>query len=590
MINSRKIAGLQNNYVPKQAFGFIQIFGAAYSLSKSYSFMANHSSVPIAKISQIKDYRIFRDFSWPTDLPEFGQFNLIYGWNGTGKTALANIFRHFVTRNNFTEGTVEVLINNNTVSGSMLESAAELPQVRVFDRHFVDASVFEDHTPLGPIFYLGEESIEKQNEIAALKRNLDSTDERLSQAQGRQKADTKSLDEFCGAQARMIKELLTSSGGGPYNNYNKTDFRKKCEELSMCDASSKLLSEEKKSTSKQQKEDQPREPINAPTFNYPDISQATAAIEAQLATMVVSKVLDRLVKTPAVAEWVKQGLSLHVDRGGDVTCQFCGNLLSKECITDLEAHFNDQYETFLNDLATRQSSLEDAIRSIDKMSLPNPAQLYDYLRVPYEEAMRELANAHENLKNYLQGLTEAISHKHDKPFERMDLLPFIKGKKLSSDKAACDGLAHLNNVIDQHNQHTKNFQNIVDGARKQLEECLVAEVIPKFCEYTKSVSVADEQIRADSTQAEELRGKIIELERELVQHLKPANELNHDLQNFLGRGDLRLDVKDRLHDQSPRPTCVKPERRREDSYLFLVLLKIVAGQNIRPLSRGCSNR
>ncbi|MCB1784444.1 MAG: AAA family ATPase, partial [Alphaproteobacteria bacterium] len=46
----------------------------------------------ITKINRIKA-RTYRDFTWPSDLPEFADYNLIYGWNGTGKTTLADILR-----------------------------------------------------------------------------------------------------------------------------------------------------------------------------------------------------------------------------------------------------------------------------------------------------------------------------------------------------------------------------------------------------------------------------------------------------------------------------------------------------------------
>jgi wobble nucleotide-excising tRNase len=48
----------------------------------------------VTRISKLKDDRLFRDFSWPIDLQAFGRFNLIYGWNGTGKTTSAALFRH----------------------------------------------------------------------------------------------------------------------------------------------------------------------------------------------------------------------------------------------------------------------------------------------------------------------------------------------------------------------------------------------------------------------------------------------------------------------------------------------------------------
>ncbi|WP_316248454.1 AAA family ATPase [Burkholderia arboris] len=39
----------------------------------------------IVRIQKLQGYRIFRDFTWD-GLPDFGRYNLIYGWNGAGKT------------------------------------------------------------------------------------------------------------------------------------------------------------------------------------------------------------------------------------------------------------------------------------------------------------------------------------------------------------------------------------------------------------------------------------------------------------------------------------------------------------------------
>ena len=46
----------------------------------------------ITKITKLKNFGIFHDFSWNKDIPEFKRFNLIYGWNRSGKTLLSRIF------------------------------------------------------------------------------------------------------------------------------------------------------------------------------------------------------------------------------------------------------------------------------------------------------------------------------------------------------------------------------------------------------------------------------------------------------------------------------------------------------------------
>lgn len=46
----------------------------------------------LKKIKKIKKLLIFNDYSWDNNLPEFKQYNLIYGWNGSGKTTLTYLF------------------------------------------------------------------------------------------------------------------------------------------------------------------------------------------------------------------------------------------------------------------------------------------------------------------------------------------------------------------------------------------------------------------------------------------------------------------------------------------------------------------
>ncbi len=45
----------------------------------------------ITRIMKLKHFGIFHDFSWK-DIPEFKRFNLIYGWNRSGKTILSRVF------------------------------------------------------------------------------------------------------------------------------------------------------------------------------------------------------------------------------------------------------------------------------------------------------------------------------------------------------------------------------------------------------------------------------------------------------------------------------------------------------------------
>ena len=47
----------------------------------------------IKKINKISKFAIFDNFKWSPDLPKFKKFNILYGWNWTGKTTLSRVFQ-----------------------------------------------------------------------------------------------------------------------------------------------------------------------------------------------------------------------------------------------------------------------------------------------------------------------------------------------------------------------------------------------------------------------------------------------------------------------------------------------------------------
>lgn len=46
----------------------------------------------IKRVSSLKQFGIFRNFAWDSDnVDDFARYNLLYGWNYSGKTTLSRI-------------------------------------------------------------------------------------------------------------------------------------------------------------------------------------------------------------------------------------------------------------------------------------------------------------------------------------------------------------------------------------------------------------------------------------------------------------------------------------------------------------------
>ncbi len=118
----------------------------------------------IARISKIKKHRVFKDFVWPPELPTFAQFNVIYGWNGTGKTTLSSLFSHLQDGQKISQGEVEFeLDNGNKISGAHISNIT-IPPVRVFNRDFVAKTIESiGESNVAPIYFLGKDNTSSKN-------------------------------------------------------------------------------------------------------------------------------------------------------------------------------------------------------------------------------------------------------------------------------------------------------------------------------------------------------------------------------------------------------------------------------------------
>lgn len=200
----------------------------------------------IRRISRIRNYRLFRDFAWQNDLPDFARFNLIYGWNGSGKTTLSTLFRNLQTKEPLSDGEVQFLVDDTVIHGSAVASAM-LPQVRVFNRDSVNRNIFEiPDQQLPPVYFLGEDSAEKQKQIETLKKDAADSSAKFQACVTKKLNAETEYEIFCTDRAREIKNLLTAPGGGPYNNYDARHFKEKAKALAAAPSPVQQLSDEKR--------------------------------------------------------------------------------------------------------------------------------------------------------------------------------------------------------------------------------------------------------------------------------------------------------------------------------------------------------
>ena len=92
----------------------------------------------IRRVQKIKSFGLFEDFQWPASLLDFKQFNLIYGWNYSGKTTLSRVFRCFEQKMLHPDfAGAEAMLTAQDNNNHHLSAPQTAPMFRVFNSDFV---------------------------------------------------------------------------------------------------------------------------------------------------------------------------------------------------------------------------------------------------------------------------------------------------------------------------------------------------------------------------------------------------------------------------------------------------------------------
>lgn len=492
----------------------------------------------ITRITKLR-HRVFRDFIWPNELHPFAQFNLIYGWNGCGKTTLSSLLSLIQERAEFSEGEAELELDGSTkVSGLNFETE-QLPQVRVFNRDFINATL-QSSDGIAPIYFLGKDSAEKQAQVEKLRVALSQAREDIViKTKNKEDADTK-LDEFNVSQAKIIKGLLITSNCPVYNNYDKRKFAQASERLGPQQATVAILSDEQKVNYRKQKDAQPKshiEKIDVPSLDLSDLSTKVAGA---IGRSVVAQTLDELSGNKELADWVQQGLALHSDPHASDICLFCRKPFETARRSELEAHFNDAFADFQRDLDKLHSKLTIARQSVNSLRIPEISRFYDHLHTEATTASKAITIATSEAETALDALIACVETKRENLF----VATITTSADETTSNSFTDPIVGFNKVIDKHNQITDEFTASVVEACKTLETAYIAEVNADYHSLRQAAKDAENALEAIKNKPEAIQEEIDYIERQILEHRRPADELTAELHAYLGRDELRFEIKD----------------------------------------------
>ncbi|MCX5727057.1 MAG: AAA family ATPase [Candidatus Saganbacteria bacterium] len=490
----------------------------------------------IKNVIKIKNFPSFVDFKPSADLPEFARYNLIYGWNGSGKTSFSRILRSFELENIMPDDPTKPPEFQFTLDNGAIIDQGDLSaykQIRVFNEDFIDDCVFCESGPK-LIFFLGKESKEDKEKILKIEEDLILLRKDLGTKELLSNKAKDNKEKSLSGKAKEIKTALTTSINDKYRNYQRPNLedaiRNNSEKLK--DLNNLKLTEDRLTALKKailQISKAKVSIIAVPNFDTTDLEQE---IEEIVKRAVVSKVIDKLRADEAMSQWVETGLELHKEKAL-TDCAFCNQKIPESRLVELNNHFNDEYQKTLRSVQELKGKCVSLKKSI---SIPDSSSFYDDL---VEEYLLESKKVIENIEKYNKNIEHFVSI-----LEQKERNLFSTPALSKLEKVDIDSITNVNNIILKHNQRSDNFENQIVQDKESLEINYIAEFWPT---YENMIAECNSLEKDHSDAKGVVSGKEEELEdlkTHLISHHIPANKINKDLEQFLGRGDIQVKATD----------------------------------------------
>jgi wobble nucleotide-excising tRNase len=495
----------------------------------------------IRRIDHIKDFGVYVDFRWPNELPDFKRFNLLYGWNYSGKTTLSRVFRCFEANTvhpDFFGAQVQLRADD----GSVIDLSGPQTQlvVRVFNSDFVQENLsFQDGSAV-PILLLGSEDIAKQETLKAKKAKRDALNLSVDLNKENHKKKEENLEK---AQTRYARDLIKNPLAEV--NYDRRRFepyvnicKVKPEEHLLQDSDVSQYIAIYQSKDKKP----PLLPKTLSLIALADLKERTASLLAR--TVTANRPIQRLKEDSVIENWVNAGRPLH---DAKTECQFCGQKLPSDLLTHMAQHFSADYENLMAELTSLAKSIETAVA--EDVSLDHQSDFYPELASDFAAAEGMLKEALEARALALRALANAVAAKQTKAFTSA-LCPDLTDPTDQLSKA----VQAINTTIAEHNARTGSFDTMRVEAFEKIQKHYASYFIreEKYNETQAELADLSKKIEHDSMCLSTLEPEIRKLEEELSDAAKGAERINNLLAAYFGKNDLRVIVSNERYFQIAR--------------------------------------
>jgi wobble nucleotide-excising tRNase len=500
----------------------------------------------IKKIDKIKNLGlVFSNYTWNTTLTAFKQFNLIYGWNGSGKTTVSRLF----------DAMGGTLINDleyevEDEQGIKYKQGESFPKkIRVFNQDYIqnNVKILESRTNSISVL-LGEENKDLVEKIENDRKLLDgdptnpaSPGKIPTYSQQTRDIVRKSTDRDS-KFTEIAKAIGAAIGGNALRDYRKPQAER---DFSLLKVKTELSDQDLAKYSLSAKQESLSEidlfalktvtlEVDGTNFDALDLLK-TIVDEAKtlLSKTVESEIITRLAENEDISKWVEQGVHIHATHSSDI-CEYCLQRIPTARIQQLTRHFNDADKKLKNDIDILVEKLKKIYTTIQSLLIPDKARFYTDLQANFDTKVVSFNLTKQQLLSDIDTLAKELKNKKNKTTEVLVL------KMEPNVDVFSTSITETNTIIATHNKITSDFDDVKKEAIEKLKTHYLSTIFDEIKETDVAVAKLTTDIKAQENEISIIQKRIKDNMAKISSKHKACEVINEKLSTFLGHKELNF--------------------------------------------------
>lgn len=407
-------------------------------------------------LNSVARFGLFRNFTWDaTQLDDFGRYNLVYGWNYSGKTTLSRVFQcleDVSIHADFPGGAFRFSKGDETAVDSTFTGPRL--HVRVFNRYFVQRNFHQDSDMTGAqvVAVLGEANQALKDRLTNLETRFSRLEAFCSTLSSRKATIQQQIDDERTTQARIVNGIV----GGRYDRRHLNDTISSLPRDHWPLPLDEVALDEKK---EQYRKATDFSAVSLLSLDHSALVRLVFKLRDALREVATNTAISALQKNRSLEVWVQTGLDLNMIGS---PCGFCGSTVTQSRWSELQGHFSEAFAELQNRLLNYRSVLDGL--NLDAPTLTE-SSLFPDLRVRFQEAISALRTALGNASLAVSDVNGILDAKLSRLETAMVWRPNIAPAK---ELRFC--IRAFNAILEEHNTRVASAETVKAEARSRICE------------------------------------------------------------------------------------------------------------------------